>query len=117
MDGRDGASKTQMFDFSFDLTKATVWGFIFLVLFDVVLTFPKDQVLMQRTLVDQVGPERRALDLDASRLIMIPGGFVFYTIGTALFVYLQGATRAHEPAAERSTRPSRCSSPPSCRWA
>ena len=27
-----------------------MWGFIFLVLFDVVLTFPKDQVLMQRVL-------------------------------------------------------------------
>ena len=42
--------KMKLFDFSFDLTKATVWGFIFLVLFDVVLTFPKDQVLMQRVL-------------------------------------------------------------------
>ncbi len=42
--------KMKLFDFSFDLTKATVWGFVFLVLFDVVLTFPKDQVLMQRVL-------------------------------------------------------------------
>ena len=43
-----------LFDFSFDLTKATVWGFVFLVLFDVVLTFPKDQVLMQRVLSTDV---------------------------------------------------------------
>ena len=42
--------KTRLLDFSFDLTKATVWGFVFLVVFDVVLTFPKDQVLMQRAL-------------------------------------------------------------------
>ena len=42
--------KMKLLDFSFDLTKATIWGFIFLVLFDVVLTFPKDQVLMQRVL-------------------------------------------------------------------
>ena len=80
------ADKTKMFDFSFDLTKATVWGFIFLVLFDVVLTFPKDQVLMQRTLSTKS-------DKDAGRsiwafaAIMIPGGFVFYSIGTALFAF------------------------------
>ena len=78
--------KMHLFDFSFDLTKATVWGFLFLVLFDVVLTFPKDQVLMQRTLSTRS-------DKDAGRsiwafaAIMIPGGFVFYGIGTALFVY------------------------------
>lgn len=80
------ANKTQMFDFSFDLTKATVWGFIFLVLFDVVLTFPKDQVLMQRTLSTK--NERDAgRSIWAFAAIMIPGGFVFYSIGTALFVY------------------------------
>jgi len=78
--------KTRLLDFSFDLTKATVWGFIFLVVFDVVLTFPKDQVLMQRVLSTRS-------DRDAGRsvwafaAIMIPGGFVFYTIGTALFVF------------------------------
>jgi SSS family solute:Na+ symporter len=88
--------KTRLFDFSFDLTKATVWGFIFLVLFDVVLTFPKDQVLMQRTLSTKS-------DKDAGRsiwtfaLIMIPGGFVFYTIGTALFVYYKAHPERMNP--------------------
>lgn len=78
--------KTHLFDFSFDLTQATVWGFIFLVVFDVVLTFPKDQVLMQRVLSTKS-------DRDASRsvwtfaAIVIPGGFVFYAIGTALWVF------------------------------
>jgi SSS family transporter len=78
--------KTKLFDFSFDLTKATVWGFVFLVLFDVVLTFPKDQVLMQRVLSTRS-------DKDAGRsiwmfaAIMIPGGFMFYTVGTALYVF------------------------------
>nr|WP_316642314.1 sodium:solute symporter [uncultured Roseateles sp.] len=90
------ANKTKMFDFSFDLTKATVWGFIFLVLFDVVLTFPKDQVLMQRTLSTKS-------DKDAGRsiwafaLIMIPGGFVFYTIGTALFVFYKANPERMNP--------------------
>jgi SSS family transporter len=78
--------KTHLLDFSFDLTKATVWGFLFLVLFDVVLTFPKDQVLMQRTLSTKSDKEA-GRSIWAFAAIMIPGGFVFYTIGTALFVY------------------------------
>ncbi|MFG6416971.1 sodium/solute symporter [Roseateles sp. DC23W] len=90
------AQKTKMFDFSFDLTKATVWGFIFLVVFDVVLTFPKDQVLMQRTLSTKD-------DRDAGRsiwafaAIMIPGGFVFYSIGTALYVYYKANPERMNP--------------------
>ena len=88
--------KTKLFDFSFDLTKATVWGFIFLVLFDVVLTFPKDQVLMQRTLSTKS-------DKDAGRsiwtlaAIMIPGGFVFYSIGTALYVFYKANPERMNP--------------------
>lgn len=83
-------NKMRLADWSFDLTKATVWGFVFLVLFDVVLTFPKDQVLMQRVLSTKS-------DRDAGRsiwtfaAIMLPGGFLFYLIGTSLFVYY----RAH----------------------
>jgi len=78
--------KTKLFDFSFDLTKATVWGFVFLVLFEVVLTFPKDQVLMQRVLSTKSDKEA-GRSIWAFAAIMIPGGFVFYGIGTALFVY------------------------------
>ena len=78
--------KMKLFDFSFDLTKATVWGFVFLVLFDVVLTFPKDQVLMQRVL-----STKNARDAGRSiwtmAAIMIPGGFMFYFVGTALYAF------------------------------
>lgn len=78
--------KMHTLDFSFDLTRATVWGFIFLVIFDVVLTFPKDQVLMQRTLSTKSDKEA-GRSIWAFAAIMIPGGFIFYGIGTALFVY------------------------------
>ena len=78
--------KMKLFDFSFDLTKATVWGFIFLVLFDVVLTFPKDQVLMQRVL-----STRNSKDAGRSiwtfAAVTIPGGFMFYFVGTALYAF------------------------------
>jgi SSS family transporter len=88
--------KTRLFDFSFDLTKATVWGFLFLVLFDVVLTFPKDQVLMQRVLSTKS-------DKDAGRsiwtfaAIMIPAGVLFYGVGTALFVYYKSHPERMNP--------------------
>lgn len=78
--------KSRIFDFSFDLTKATVWGFLFLVLFDVVLTFPKDQVLMQRAL-STTDDKAAGRSIWAFAAIMIPGGFVFYGIGTALWMY------------------------------
>ena len=88
--------KMHLFDFSFDLTKATVWGFIFLVLFDVVLTFPKDQVLMQRTLSTRSDKEA-GRSIWAFAAIMIPGGFVFYGIGTALFVYYKNNPERMNP--------------------
>jgi SSS family solute:Na+ symporter len=79
-------SKMKLFDFSWDLTQPTVWGFIFLVIFDVVLTFPKDQVLMQRALSTKSAPEATRSILTFAA-ISIPGGFIFYTIGTALFAF------------------------------
>ena len=78
--------KMRLFDFSFDLTKATVWGFLFLVLFDVVLTFPKDQVLMQRVLSTKSSKDAgRSIWTFAA--VTIPGGFMFYFVGTALYAY------------------------------
>lgn len=88
--------KTKLLDFSFDLTKATVWGFIFLVVFDVVLTFPKDQVLMQRTLSTSSDKEA-GRSIWAFAAIMIPGGFIFYSIGTALYVYYKANPERLDP--------------------
>jgi SSS family transporter len=78
--------KMKLFDFSFDLTKATVWGFLFLVLFDVVLTFPKDQVLMQRVLSTKNSRDA-GRSIWTFALVMIPGGFMFYFVGTALYAF------------------------------
>jgi SSS family solute:Na+ symporter len=88
--------KMKLFDFSFDLTKATVWGFIFLVLFEVVLTFPKDQVLMQRVLSTKSDKEA-GRSIWAFAAIMIPGGFIFYMIGTALFFYYRANPERMNP--------------------
>jgi SSS family transporter len=78
--------KTRLLNFSFDLTEPTVWGFFFLILFDTVLSFPKDQVLMQRTLATKSAREAgRSIWMFAA--IMLPGGLIFYGIGTVLFAY------------------------------
>ena len=88
--------KMKLFDFSFDLTKATVWGFIFLVLFDVVLTFPKDQVLMQRVLSTKSAKDAgRSIWTFAA--IMIPGGFMFYMVGTALYAFYKAHPERMNP--------------------
>jgi SSS family transporter len=88
--------KMKMIDWSFNLTDATIWGFIFLVFFDTVLTFPKDQVLMQRVLST---PSAK----DASRsmwtfaLILIPASTMFYLIGTALYTFYQTHPERMDP--------------------
>lgn len=78
--------KTKMLNVSFDFTTPTIWGFIILYTFDTVLTFPKDQVLMQRVLSTPSEKEAsRSVWLFA--VILLPAGFVFYIIGTTLFAY------------------------------
>ncbi|MDH5823818.1 sodium:solute symporter [Luteimonas sp. RD2P54] len=92
----EAGDKMKLLDFSFDLTQATVWGFLFLVLFDVVLTFPKDQVLMQRVLSTRSDREAgRSVWTFAA--IMIPGGCMFYGIGTALYVYYKAHPERMDP--------------------
>src|SRR3569832_1246035 len=69
--------KTHMFNFSFDITQPTVWAFLVLALFDVVLTFPKDQVLMQRVLATPSEKQaKKSVWLFAA--ILLPSAFMFY---------------------------------------
>jgi SSS family transporter len=88
--------KIKLVDFSFDLTQASIWGFVLLMLLDVVLTFPKDQVLMQRALATNSGRSAgRSIWIFA--LMTIPGGFLFYGIGTALFAYYKAHPERLDP--------------------
>jgi SSS family solute:Na+ symporter len=88
--------KTKLVNLSFDLTQPTVWGFLFLILFDVVLTFPKDQVLMQRTLATD-SPEAAGRSIWMFAAIMLPGGLIFYGIGTVLFAYYRDNPERLDP--------------------
>jgi SSS family solute:Na+ symporter len=89
-------NKTKLVNFSFDLTQPTVWGFVFLILFDVVLTFPKDQVLMQRTLATD-SPKAAGRSIWMFAAIMLPGGLIFYGIGTVLFAYYKAHPERLDP--------------------
>jgi solute:Na+ symporter, SSS family len=88
--------KTRLLNLSFDLTQPTVWGFLFLILFDVVLTFPKDQVLMQRTLATD-SPKAAGRSIWMFAAIMLPGGLIFYGIGTVLFAYYKAHPERLDP--------------------
>ena len=79
-------NKMKMLDWSFDLTKATVWCFIFLTLLETVLTFPKDQILMQRVFTTKSEKEAgRSVWVYA--IMVIPASALFYMIGTGLYVF------------------------------
>ena len=78
--------KTKLVNVSFDFTTPTLWGFLILITVDTVLTFPKDQVLMQRALSTSSAKEAtRSIWVFAA--ILLPAGLLFYVIGTMLFAY------------------------------
>jgi SSS family solute:Na+ symporter len=89
--------KMKLVDWSFDLTEATIWGFLFLVIFDTVLTFPKDQVLMQRVLATK-SPKQAGRSVWTFALIVLPAGAIFYVIGTALYVFYQSHPERMDPS-------------------
>jgi SSS family transporter len=77
--------KMRVFDLRWDLTRATVWGFVFLALLD-VLTYPKDQVMMQRVLSTK-SAKAAGWSVWTLAAVVVPGSLTFYAIGTALFAF------------------------------
>ncbi len=88
--------KLRLIDWSFDLTKATIWGFIFLQLMETVLTFPKDQVLMQRVFSTKSEKEAsRSVWIFAA--LILPGSLILYLMGTGLYVFYQANPERMNP--------------------
>ncbi len=77
--------KARIFDFSWDFTSPTVWA-IFLVVLTDVPTWPKEQVMMQRVLATRDDRSARSSVLTLAAVV-IPGSFLFYAIGTALYAF------------------------------
>jgi SSS family transporter len=88
--------KTKLVNVSFDFTQPTIWGFLILILFDTVLTFPKDQVLMQRAL-STPSEKQASRSVWVFAAILLPGGFVFYFIGSMLFAYYHAMPERLDP--------------------
>lgn len=89
--------KMKMVDWSFNLTDATIWGFMFLVLFDTVLTFPKDQVLMQRILSTESAKDA-GRSVWTFAIVVLPASILFFLIGTALYVFYQTHPERMDPS-------------------
>ena len=79
--------KMHLFDWSFDLKQPTVWGFLWFAVLDLI-TYPKDQVMMQRCLSTPSAKEA-GWSMWTLAAIVIPGSFTFFAIGTALYVFYQ----------------------------
>lgn len=78
-------AKFHTFDWSFDLTKATVWGFLLVAILQ-TLTYPQDQVMMQRVLSTKSDKEA-GWSVWTLAAIVVPGNLTFFAIGTALYVF------------------------------
>ncbi len=78
-------NKAHLFDFTWDFATPTVWAIILVVLTDIP-TWPKEQIMMQRVLATRNDKEARSSVLTLAAAI-IPGSFIFYGIGTALYAF------------------------------
>jgi solute:Na+ symporter, SSS family len=77
--------KTQIFSFDLSLVTPTLWAFLFLEIFN-ILTWPKDQMLMQRVFATRNEAHARGSVIFMAFLV-IPGATTFFAIGTALFLF------------------------------
>ena len=89
--------KMKLVDWSFDPTQATVWVLMFVVMFDTVLTFPKDQVLMQRVLSTK-SAKQAGRSVWVYAIIVLPASIMFYLIGTALYVFYKSHPERMDPS-------------------
>lgn len=77
--------KLKIFDLRLTLEAATIWVF-FLAAAAGIMTIPNDQVMMQRVLSTK--DERAATNsIWTMALMTIPGNLVFFSLGTALWVF------------------------------
>jgi solute:Na+ symporter, SSS family len=78
-------NKAHLFDFSWDFATPTVWAILLVVMTDVP-TWPKEQIMMQRVLATRDDKQARSSVLMLAAAV-IPGSFLFFSIGTALFAF------------------------------
>lgn len=77
--------KAKLFDLSWDFATPTIWAILLVVATDVP-TWPKEQIMMQRVLATRSDKEARSSVLTLAAVV-IPGSFLFFSIGTALWAF------------------------------
>lgn len=77
--------KTHMFDWSFDFSIPNVWTFVLLLIVG-TLTWPQDQVMVQRVLSTKDDNAARSSVFMLTALAL-PGSFMFFGLGTLLYTY------------------------------
>lgn len=81
--------KTKTFSLDLSIVQPTLWAFLVLEIFN-VLTWPKDQMLMQRVFATRNEAHARGSVIFMAALV-IPGATTFFMIGSGLFLFY----RAH----------------------
>lgn len=79
--------KMDIFNWAFDIRQPTIWGFLLFAVVDII-TYPKDQVMMQRVLATK-NPKEAGWSVWTLAAIVVPGSLTFFGIGTALYVFYQ----------------------------
>jgi len=77
--------KMDVFNWAFDIRQPTIWGFLLFAVIDII-TYPKDQVMMQRVLATK-NPKEAGWSVWTLAAIVVPGSLTFFGIGTALYVF------------------------------
>jgi solute:Na+ symporter, SSS family len=88
--------KMHLFEWSLDLKQPTIVGFLFFAVVDII-TYPKDQVMMQRVLATKDAKEA-GWSVWTLAALVVPGSFTFFAIGTALYVFYQQNPERMNPA-------------------
>jgi SSS family transporter len=80
--------KLRVFDWSWDFTTATVWVLLIGNIASVLATYTTDQTVIQKYLTTST-VKRAANSIWTNALLSIPSTFLFFGMGTALYVFYQ----------------------------
>ena len=80
--------KFHMFNWTWDYTTTAVWVVLFGNLFAKLVPFTADQTIVQRYMTTD-SEEEAARSIWTAALLAVPGAVIFFSIGTALFVFYE----------------------------
>ncbi|NQT52549.1 sodium/solute symporter, partial [bacterium] len=88
--------KFHMFNWTWDYTIMAVWVVVVGNLFGNLVPYTTDQAVVQRYLTTK-DEKQAARSIWTNAILVIPGSIVFFSIGTALYVFFKSHPQALEP--------------------